>query len=188
MDLGNFGAEKASVRYACAKQAISLSLERPAELYPDFDFFLKLLQGENKILKWTAIQVIGNLSRVDSEKKLSKVLPTLFSLLKDPVMITAANAIKALAEIGKRKPEFREDILNELLKVEKARYLYKGKVSRECRNVAIGHVLNTLDKLWEAACQRDDVRSFLKRQIINTRPKVRERAQALLKKLNDLNA
>ena len=183
MDLEDFGAEKARVRYACAKQAIALSQEGPAELYPDFDFFLKLLQGKNKILKWTAIQVIGNLSRVDSEKKLDKVLPTLFSLLKDPVMITAANAIKALAEIGQWKPEFREDILNELLKVEKARYLYRGKLSRECRNVAIGHVLNALDKLGEAVYKRGDVRSFLKRQIINTRPKVRERAQALLKKL-----
>ncbi len=183
MDLKGFESKKASIRYACAKQAVALSVESPAELYPDFDFFLQLLQGENKIVKWTAIQVIGNLSRVDSQKKVDTILLSLFALLHDPMMITAANAIKTLGEIGRWKPELKERIASELLKVEGACHLNKGKSSPECRNVAIRHVLNALEKLGEEACGRASIRSFLKRQTENTRSNVRERAQALLKKL-----
>ncbi len=60
--LNDFFSKTAMIKYASTKKAIAISKEDPSELYPDFDFFVELLNSENQIIKWTAIQVIGNLS------------------------------------------------------------------------------------------------------------------------------
>ncbi len=65
--LNNFFSKTAMIKYASIKKAIAISKEDPSKLYPDFDFFIELLNSENQIIKWTAIQVIGNLSRVDKK-------------------------------------------------------------------------------------------------------------------------
>jgi len=182
LDLKDLSSDKARVKYACAKQAIAVSQNHPEEIYSDFDFFAGLLDGDNNILKWTGIKVIGNLSKIDNERKVDRILLSLIGLLSDKTMITAANAIGALSEIAKNKPERRQEILKALLKVEKAKYYSKGDLSPECRNVAIGHVIKSFDKFGEEVFAREDVKAFLKRQTKNTRPKVRQLAERLLRK------
>jgi hypothetical protein len=183
LNLSDFLSKKASIKYSCARQAIAISQDNPKDLYPDFDFFTNLLESDNNILKWTAIKVIGNLSKVDNKKKVDKILPSLISLLSDKNMITAANTIGALADIAINKPEHVDEIITALLKVEKATYYYKGEISPECRNVALGHVLKSFKKLGKETCCRKDIQEFLKRQIQNTRPKVRELSEKLLAKM-----
>lgn len=179
LNLQDFLSDKPYIKYPCTKKAIALSKENPETLYPDFDFFLQFLNGENKILKWTALTVIGNLAAVDTQKKTDKLIPILISFLSDKTMVTAANAAKALSEIAYYKPEYREEILSALLKVEKAVYLNKGEISPECTNVAIGGVIACLPKFGEDVYQRGDVKAFLKRQTKNTRKKVREMVEKL---------
>jgi len=183
LDLSGFSSDKAKIKYTCAKQAITISQNCPEDLYPDFSFFIKILQSENNILKWTAIKVIGNLSKIDNKKKVDKILPSLIALLYDKSMITASNTIGALSEIALNKPEFSDEIITALLRVEKAEYYYKGEISPECRNVAIGHVIKSFQKFDKKICYRKDVQAFLKRQTQNTRPKVKELSEKLLLKM-----
>jgi len=182
LDLRDLSSDKARVKYACAKQAIAVSQNFPEALYSDFDFFAKLLNSDNNTLKWTAIKVIGNLSTVDNEGEVDEILLSLIALLSDKTMITAANAIGGLSQIAKNKPEHGQEILNALLKVEKAKYYHKGRLSPECRNVALGHVIKSFDKFGEEIFAREDVKAFLKRQTKNTRPKVRQLAEKLLRR------
>ncbi len=184
LNLKDFFSQDPKIKYSCAKQAVFISESNPELLYPDFDFFIQFLKGENKILKWTAIQVIGNLSKVDSQKKVDKLIPALIDLLSEESMIAAANAIKALSEIAKNKPKYSEKILKALLSVEKAKYYSKGKISPECTNVAIGHVIDALVKFGPTVYKRDDVKNFLERQTKNTRNKVKRMAEDLLINLN----
>jgi hypothetical protein len=181
LDLLDFSSDKARIKYTCANQAIAISQACPEDLYPDFNFFTRLLESDNNILKWTAIKVIGNLSKVDNKKKVDKILPSLIDLISDKSMITAANTIGALSEISMNKPDCAEEIITALLKVEKAQYYNKGNVSPECLNVAIGHVIKSFKKLGKRVYCRKDVQAFLKRQARNTRPKVRELSEKLLK-------
>lgn len=183
LDLSDFSSDKARIKYTCAKQAIALSQNFPEDLYPDFSFFTRLLESENNILKWTAVKVIGNLSKVDDKKKVDKILTSLIDLLSDKSMITAANTISALTEIVLNKPDYTEEIITALLKVEKNQYYNKGKISPECHNVAIGHVIKAFKKLGKVVYCRKDIQAFLKRQTGNTRPKVRELSEKLLMKM-----
>jgi hypothetical protein len=92
-------------------------------------------------------------------------------------MITSANTIEALGEIAKAKPQFRHEILRAFLAVEHNDYYLKEKLSPECRNVALGHVLRTLPSLGEEILYSEEVREFIDRQKSNTRPSVCKLAQ-----------
>jgi hypothetical protein len=118
INLDDLTSDKPKVKYACAKLAIAVSKDDPASLYPEFDRFIELLNGKNTILKWTAIQVIGNLSKVDGDNRVDEIIPELAALLNDKAMVTAANSIGAMAEIAKNKPRYRDEILKSLLGVE----------------------------------------------------------------------
>jgi len=185
INLKNFFSDNPKHKYACAKEAITISKTNPKLLYSDFDFFLQFLEGENKILKWTAIQIIGNISKVDNKKKVDKLIPKFITLLSGQSLITAANTIGALAEIAKNKPSYQNKILKALLQMEKAEFYNKGKSSPECRNVAIGQVINSLDKFGQTVYNKKEVKNFLKRQTKNTRPKVRQSAKNLLSQTNE---
>ena len=176
--LNDFFSKTAKVKYTGTKKAIAISKEDPGELYPNFDFFIELLNSENQIIKWTAIQVIGNLSKVDKKKKVDKLLPKLISFLNCGKMITANNTILALSEIALNKPEYQKMIFKEFIKVEQ----YNYDIS-ECRNVALGKVVLVLGKFKDEIKDQKDILEFLERQTNNTRVPVKKIAMKLLEKL-----
>ena len=176
--LNDFFSKTAKIKYASTKKAIAISKEDPSVLYPDFDFFIEFLNSENQIIKWTAIQIIGNLSKVDKKKKVDKLLPKIIGFLNCGKMITANNAILALSEIALNKPELKEKILKELIQVE--HYDYD---TPECRNVALGKVIVSLEKFKEEIKNQKYILEFLERQTNNTRVSVKNRAIKLLERL-----
>ena len=176
--LNDFFAKTAKIKYASTKKAITISKEDPSELYPDFDFFVELLNSENQIIKWTAIQVIGNLSKVDEKKKIDKLLPKLIRFLNCGKMIIANNTILALSEIALNEPEYQEKIFKELIEVENYNY-----DTLECRNVTLGKVILALGKFKEKIKTQKDILEFLERQTNNTRVPVKRRAITLLENL-----
>jgi len=66
-------SENPSVKFKSAKILRIISERNPQILYSRMDFFVNLLDSENNILKWIAIDVIGNLTPVDSENKFDKM-------------------------------------------------------------------------------------------------------------------
>lgn len=137
-------ARRASVKYGCAKVLLIISERTPQVLYPHVDSFIELLDSESNVLKWTGICVVGNLAAVDREKKIDHVLPKYLGPIPGPVLITAANVIIGGARIGTAKPYLADRIAAEILKVEHAQYR-----TPECRSVALGHAINSLDQLFD---------------------------------------
>jgi len=176
--LNDFFSKTEKIKYASTKKAIIISKENPGELYPDFDFIAELLNNKNQIIKWIAIQIIGNLSKVDKEKKVEKLLTKLISFLDCGKMITANNTILTLSEIALNNPEYQEMIFKELIKVEHYNY-----DTLECRNVALGKVVLALGKFKDKIKDQKDILEFLERQTNNTRVSVKKRATKLLENL-----
>ena len=136
-------SEKADIKYGSEKVLRAVSEKKPELLYPYFDVFAKMMDSKNSFLKWGAILTIANLTFVDSSDKFEKVFKKYFFPISGPVMITAANVIGGAAKIALAKPELTERITKEILKVEKAKYKTK-----ECRNVAIGVAIESLDEIF----------------------------------------
>jgi len=176
-DIGTgLNAVKPRVKYGCAKALRLIGEQRPDLLYPHFDFFVRLLDHENKILQWDAVFVLSHLSSVDAEDKFRAVFDKYFSRIRGPVMITAANVIQGGARIAQAKPQLPDRIAAEMIKVGRARYQ-----TAECRNVAIGHAIVALGNILPVLNNPAPVVAFVRRQIRISRPATRKKAEYFLK-------
>jgi hypothetical protein len=171
------GADKPGIKYGCLKALRAISEKNPAVLYPEFDRFAGMLDSENNIFKWGAAQVIGNLAAVDTDGKIGRILDRYLAPISGAVMITAANAVGGAGKIALAQPRHADRIVRALLKVEAANYQ-----TPECRNVALGHVVNSLDLFFANIGDPQPVVAFVQRQLGNSRNAVKKKAAAFLKK------
>jgi hypothetical protein len=183
INLQELKSDKPQIKYHCAKRAIALSEKSPKALYPKLETFLKLLDGENNVLRWTALIVIGNLAAADPKGAIDRLVPKLTAYTRDPSLITAGNAAKALGKIAAYKPLLRNKIFKALLGMEKVTYYNKGKPSPECRNVLMGHLIDVFTEFKNEVANQKEVISFIKRQTKNTRPVVKKQAEILLENI-----
>jgi len=167
----------AGVKYGSAKSLRLLSEQSPDRLYPHFELFFGLFEGDNTILRWGSTRILGNLAAVDREGKLDAAFDRFFTPVLGREMIGAANVIAAAAQIALAKPQFADRISAEILKVERASYR-----TPECRNVAIGHALQSLDRFFPHVTQPGPVIEFVQRQLTNPRPATRRKAERFLKR------
>jgi hypothetical protein len=171
-------ADKPRVKYGCAKALRIISGQRPDLLYPHFDFFVRLLDHENKILQWDATFILSHLARVDTDRKFTAIFARYFSPIPGPVMITAAHAIQGGARIAQAKPRLADRIAAEVLKVATARYQ-----TPECRNVAIGHAIVALGAILPLLRHPTPAVQFVRKQIRNRRPATRKKAEQFLSRI-----
>ncbi len=170
-------SKTAAVKYGAGKVLRLVSERAPELLYPRFDDLFRLFEGENTILRWGATRIIGNLAAVDSAGRIEKRFKRFFAPLSGREMIGAANVIAAAVRIAEAKPRLAARIEREILRVETGAY-----ATPECRNVAIGHAIRALDRICALLPDRKAVVDFAARQIQNTRPATRRKAQQFLKR------
>lgn len=170
-------SERAAEKFGCAKVLLLLSEMTPEILYPQFDMVAKLLDCENRLLKWGAIQMVANLVRVDAEHKFDALFERYFAAIRGAEMITAANTIRGASTIALSRPDLAGKICAEILNVERAKYQTK-----ECVNIACGYAIDAFGGFFETIENKDAVLKFVKRQMKNTRPAVQKRAVKFLKK------
>ena len=152
----------------------------PAILYPQFDFFAQLLDSDNNFLKWGAIHTIANLTKADTANKFEAIFNRYFAPIPGPELIPAGNAIGGAAKIALAKPHLTDKITKEILKVEKAKYQ-----TAECRNIALGHAINSFDRFFDQITDKKSVITLIKKQLKNTRDATKKKAEKFLKKWLD---
>ena len=149
-----------------------LSEQDPGLLYPRFDFFARLLEGEIRLLRWDSSRILGHLARVDSEGRIDKLLDRYLAPIAGNELIAAANAIQGAADIARSKPHLADRIATEIVKVSHAHY-----ATPECRNVAAGHAIQALDRFFEHIQKKMPVLEFVESQLENPRPATRKKAE-----------
>jgi len=179
--IDNISSHVTKVRFACAKTLNILSKEKPEILYPEFEYFVKLMDSTNNIIKWNAIDVLANLAAVDAENKFDAIFDKYFELLHDRVMITAAHVVDNSSTIAKSKPDLTSDITASLLKIERAQL-----ASPECREILIGKAIVAFDGYFEQIEDKDKIIAFVKRQTSSRRNATKVKAHRFLKKSTTL--
>lgn len=175
-------AQKASIKFGCEKVLRLISEEKPELIYPYFETFEKLLGSENSFLKWGTIMTIANLTSVDSDNRFEVIFEKYYAPIPGPAMVTAANIIASSARIASSKPKLIAGITKEILKVERARYKRKGKLSPECKNVACGQAIDSFGQFFDEIEDKERVVQFVRKQLKNSRPAVRKKAEKFLRK------
>jgi len=155
----------------------TISSKKPELLYYHWDMFLSLMRGDDTILKWNAIDIIANLTPVDSQSKFDKIFDEYYDMIDDTTMITAAHVVDNSGKIALAKPEFRNKITEFLLDVEN-----DTRESTECTNILLGKTIVVLDQYYDSIEDKTKVIEFVKRRLKNRRPATRKKAEKFLKK------
>ncbi len=166
------------IKFRSAKILRTVSERNPRMLYSDWKFFAKLLDSENKLLKWNAMDIIANLTQVDSNSRFNVLLKKFYGYLYERSLITAGHVVDNSGTIALAKPELQDQITKELLKVEEI-----PLPTEECRNILIGKTIQAFDVYYNRTNDKDEIVSFIKRQLNNTRKATKTKAEKFLKKL-----
>jgi hypothetical protein len=175
--LQGLNASDARIKFGSSKVLRLASEKKPEIFYPRMEFFVRLLDSENTFLRLDAACVLANLATVDSQGKFDVIFEKYFAPVAGPAMIPAANIIGTAAQIARAKPGLTAKITAEILKVENAKY-----ATEECRNVALGHAIRFFDSIFGQIEDKAPVVNLIKRQLTNTRPATRKKAEAFVKK------
>jgi hypothetical protein len=168
-------SENKRIKNAAAKCLREISRINPKKLYPEFNFFVKLIDGDDTILKWNAIEVISNLTKVDTNSKFNgKILSKYFTLLSDESMVTAANTVTALGNVALNKRRLRKKITDELVKVDTLPH------SAECRNILAGHAFLAFEKYVDEVRDKKEIKLFAQKHLKNKRNATRRKAKILI--------
>jgi len=173
-------SDNARARFKSAKTLRIISEKKPTMLYSKMDFFIKLLDSKNNILKWIAIDVIGNLASVDSENKFDKLFNKYYGLLTDESMITIGHVIDNSGKIAKAKPHLTQEITNILLKIENIPIT--PHITQECKNILFGKTIQAFGEFFDQIKNKDAVISFVRKQLNNTRNATKTKAEKFLTK------
>ena len=166
-------------KYALAKELLQTSEVSPVELYPYFGNFITLLDDSNNIIKWTAIDIIGNLAVVDQDKKIDQeVMDKLYDLLQDDKLITCNHAIYAFGIIAQHRPEYKPEIIKRLLLVPDNNF-----ETDECEAIVTGKVLEALTPFIEEIKNEKEVRLFVKAATDSPRNSTKRKATELLNEI-----
>ena len=175
--IAGLSSDQADVKFGSSKVLVLVSERAPAIIYPKIRCFIDLLDCENKILKWSAIRVIGNLGGVDAKNRIDRLLGRYLSHIAGPELITASNVIGGATKIAMAKPRLTDTVVGAILNVEKARYR-----TPECRNVALGQAIEAFDQLYERTELKESIAKLVKKQLKNPRNATRKKAEKFAKK------
>ena len=174
--------DKSAVKFQAEKIIRMISEERPIIIYPYFERIAALLYCGNNFIKWGAIQMIPNLLDVDKEHLWTKVRERYMETYMSPQIVEFGNGVKGAEKILAAYPEEEPILIPPLLSIDEHIFLYKGEVSKECQNVAIGQIIETFEKIYPKSSYKKEMILFAENNIYNERKTVKAKALRFLRK------
>jgi hypothetical protein len=147
--------------------------------YPYWDEIAALLHHENSYHRDFAVEIIGNLTKVDQENHFAVIDDDYFGIVNDEKFMTGNCCVKNLLKIFRHKPEQQVRIIETLLDIDnRCDYTEKQK------GVLKADVLEIFDKVYEEVNERDEINAFIKAEVESISPKTRKKAKELVKRYN----
>ena len=160
--------------YEVLKEATKIS---PAKFEQYKDEFIKLLEHRNSYHRDFALEIIGNLTKVDEEDRFSEIKDDFFSIVNDEKFMTGNCCVRNLLKIYQHKAELRDQIIELLLDIDKhCDYTEKQK------GVLKADILDIFDEVYRDVTDRDKINEFMKAEVNSISPKTRKKAKELVKK------
>ena len=165
-----------SVRYPNAIALEILSNEHPEMIYPEWDFFIDLLNRRNAYSKSIAIKTIADLTRVDAESKFDKVFTEYYNELNDKSVIVARQLAINSGKIAKAKPKLKTKITNRLLSIDETNHNPNRK------DLIKGDIIEAFSEYFEEIENKEEIIEFVKKQLKSSSPSTVKKAKGFLNK------
>ncbi len=172
-----FCSNKAGIKFKSAKILVQISRDKPDLLYDYFDFFAEQLNNKNNILKWSAIDILANLTPVDIQKKFDQLMPDYYAKLCEGSLITSGHVIAGSAVIVKSKPYLEEKVTASVLDIENI-----PLPTEECRNIIKGHAITVFGDYFDYIGNKAGVIDFIRKELNNNRNSTKKKAEKFLAK------
>ena len=164
------------IRYNSHKVLLLVSECYPKTLYPDWDFFVNLLKSKNNFHKVIGIQILANLSKVDTLNKFENIYDDYCDLLDAKSMMTAAHLAANIGKIAKNMPHLREKLTQVLLDIDKTHH----EIGR--KDLIKASIIDSFTEYFNEIKKKKEVIRFVTTQLNSRSPKTKKKAEEFLKK------
>lgn len=165
------------IRYNSFKVVLPISENHPELLYPYWALFEKMLTSNNSYLKLIAVQIIANLTKIDTEKRFEILFDRYFNELSSKKTMVAAHIASNAGKIARAKPGLQSKITDILINIDS---IYKGKQIDLIKGYAIEAFNQYIDKTSEK--ENSHIMEFVKEEQDNHSPRTRKKAMEFLNK------
>ncbi|NIM89905.1 MAG: hypothetical protein GTO17_03045 [Candidatus Aminicenantes bacterium] len=155
------------------KVDMNLLVDKEEVLYPEWDFFVGMLDSPNSYWRLSAVRLLANLTGADKEKKFEKIFDQYYSLLDDSVIV-AIYLVGDSGKIARAKPKLQTKITNKLLSIDKTQQKHKDLIK--------GSALLALSQYFEKVRNKKKIIDFAKPLLKGESPKTRKIAREFLSK------
>ncbi len=173
------------LKYQAEKSIRNVSNLNPVILYPYFERIAIELNSKNNFIKFGFILSIPNLLKVDALNKWYLIREKYIDLLDSNNLIEYSNTVKIIHIILKYRKEEAKVMIPKLLKVNNHIFYNKSKKSSECKNIAIGIVIDELYMLYNDFNYKKEILKFVNKNLKNKRPQVVKKANKFIKKYGE---
>ena len=172
--LNGVKAKEDSVRYPNAIALEVLSEKNPWIVYPEWDFFVKLLGSNNAYHKSIAISTISNLTAIDREQKFEEIFDLYFKLIDEKSVIVARKLCIYAGRIAKAKPELKTDITNILLNINETQHNPSRK------DLIKGDIIKSFGVYFKDIKEKKKILDFVISQLSSSSPSTVKKAKEFL--------
>jgi len=169
-------SKEETYRYNCHKVLMTVTETHAGLLYPSWDYFVEHLSGNNSYHKMSAVHLMANLVKVDTEDRFVRILDKFYGLLDDRSMVVAYYVAQNSAKIIGAKPELENRIVGKLLAIDKTHHPSGRK-----ELIKTG-IIEAFDGLFDDTGVRPELIDFVKQQLDSESNKTRKTAKAFLEK------
>ena len=166
-------SKKETIRYNSFKVLMRLSEEHPEVLYPEWDFFVAMLDSPNSYWRLSAVRLLANLIKADKKNKFERIFDQYYSLLNDSVIVAIYLAGDS-GKIAQAKPKLQNRITNKLLSIDKTQQKHKDLIK--------GSALLAFSQYFEQIKNKKKIIDFARSLLKGESPKTRKIAQEFLSK------
>ena len=165
------------VYYHCYYVVEKATRKHPELFYQYWDEVAKLLHHNNSYHRDFALEIIGNLAKVDQENRFADIEDDYFAIVNDEKFMTGNCCVKNLLKIYRYKAEQRERIVETLMDIDN-----RCDYSEKQIGVLKADVLKIFEKIYEEVQMRDEINKFIRAEVNSVSPKTRKKANELIKK------
>lgn len=167
------------VYYHCYYVVEKASRKQPVLFYSYWAEIAELLHHKNSYHRDFALDIIGNLAKVDQANQFSKIADEYFAVVSDEKFMTGNCCVRNLGKIYRHKPEYRNEIVEILLDIDKrCDYTEKQKA------VLKADVIEILEEIYTEVQYKAEIEAFIRTEINSISPKTRKKAQEVAKKFS----
>lgn len=167
-------ARNETYRESCSRVLSQIGETQPLLLYPQWDYFVELLESTNAYHRMSSINLIANLTGIDTEKKFESIFDRYFGLLDDVSMIVATYVARNAWKIVKSKPDLEEAITDRLLDIDSTHH------DQERIDLIKAYIIQSFAQFFEVSRDKEKLLAFVETQLECTSPKTRKIAKGFL--------